>query len=182
MKNRKCRGLDCAWCMSIECPNEKERKMTDKEQINDLLKNSDKNFNENFTQEKEQIIIDGVNVKDCRRRIGKNSYCRYFKRLCSDNNVNCVWKQLARKTAECEELKRQDYKNLKIIHNDFNQIKSLRAECARYRNALEEIEKVCRADIHTFADGTQLRYDSLDKILDIISRAKGKVNDIIRGV
>lgn len=52
---------------------------------------------------KEQIIIDGVNVKDCRRRIGKNSYCRYFKRLCSDNNVNCVWKQLARKKQECEQ-------------------------------------------------------------------------------
>ena len=56
----------------------------------------------------EPIIIDGVNVKDCRRRIGKDNYCRYFKRLCSDNNFNCVWKQLARKTQECENLKAEE--------------------------------------------------------------------------
>lgn len=55
--------------------------------------------------DKEQIIIDGVDVKNCRRRIGKNNYCRYFKRLCSENNFNCVWKQLYRKTQECKELK-----------------------------------------------------------------------------
>ena len=41
-----------------------------------------------------------------------------------------------------------------------------------YRKALEEIEKVCLEDTHTFADGTELRYDSLDEILDIISKAK----------
>ena len=35
-----------------------ERKMTDKEQINDSLKNSDKNFNENLAHKKEQIMID----------------------------------------------------------------------------------------------------------------------------
>ena len=62
--------------------------------------------------DKEQIIIDGVDVKNCRRRIGKNNYCRYFKRLCSENNFNCVWKQLARKTQECEELK------IKLIQKD----------------------------------------------------------------
>ena len=39
--------------------------------------------------------------------------------------------------------------------------------------ALEEIEKVCLEDTRTFADGTQIRYDSLDEILDIINKAKG---------
>ena len=58
--------------------------------------------------DKEKIIIDGVDVKNCRRRIGKNNYCRYFKRLCSENNFNCVWKQLARKTQECEGLKEKN--------------------------------------------------------------------------
>lgn len=29
-----------------------------------------------------EIIIDDVDVKDCTRRIGKNNYCRYFKRPC----------------------------------------------------------------------------------------------------
>lgn len=56
--------------------------------------------------DKEEIIIDGVNVKDCKRRIGKNSYCRYFKRPCTDNNFNCIWKQHGRLKEENEELKK----------------------------------------------------------------------------
>ena len=76
--------------------------MTDKEQI---INNFEKDIN---VPSKEQIIIDGVDVKNCRRRIGKNNYCRYFKRLCSENNFNCVWKQLARKTQECEGLKEKN--------------------------------------------------------------------------
>ena len=47
----------------------------------------------------------------------------------------------------------------------------------RYRKALEEIEKCCLEDTHTFADGTKLRYDSLDDILDIISKTKDGNND-----
>ena len=55
----------------------------------------------------EKIIIDGVNVAGCRRRIGKNSYCRYFKRPCADNNFNCIWKQKARLEQENERLKEE---------------------------------------------------------------------------
>ena len=51
-----------------------------------------------------QIIIDGVNIKDCKRRIGKDNYCRYYKRLCSENNYNCIWKKYLRKEQECERL------------------------------------------------------------------------------
>lgn len=42
----------------------------------------------------------------------------------------------------------------------------------KLKQALEEIEKVCLEDTRTFADGTQMRYDSLDEILDIINKAK----------
>ena len=52
-----------------------------------------------------QIIIDGVNVKDCKRRIGKDNFCRYYKRPCAENNYNCIWKKYLRKEQECEELK-----------------------------------------------------------------------------
>ena len=41
-----------------------------------------------------------------------------------------------------------------------------------YRKALEKIEEVCIKDTREFADGTAVRYDSLDKILDIINKAK----------
>ena len=54
-----------------------------------------------------QIIIDGVNIKDCKRRIGKDNYCRYYKRPCSENNFNCIWKKYLRKEQECEKLKKQ---------------------------------------------------------------------------
>jgi hypothetical protein len=51
-----------------------------------------------------EVIIDGVNVAECKRRIGKNNYCRYFKRNCSENNYNCVWKQLQRAKSEKQDL------------------------------------------------------------------------------
>lgn len=42
-----------------------------------------------------------------------------------------------------------------------------------YRKALDEIERICLEDVRIFADGTELRYDSLDDILDIINKLKG---------
>ena len=39
------------------------------------------------------IMIDGVDIKNCKRRVGKDNYCRYYKRLCSENNFNCIWKK-----------------------------------------------------------------------------------------
>lgn len=44
-----------------------------------------------------------------------------------------------------------------------------------YKKALDEIEKVCIEDTRIFADGTEVRYDSLDDILDIINKAKDKI-------
>ena len=63
---------------------------------------------------KEPIIIDGVDVKDCRRRIGKRNYCRYYKRPCAENNYNCIWKKYLRKEQECEKFK-QSLKEIKEI-------------------------------------------------------------------
>ena len=80
-----------------------------------------------------------------------------------------VVKQLARKTQEYEELE--------------NKIKKLRKNLAleieitdRYRKALEEIKKVCIEDTREFVDGTTVRYDSLDEILNIINKAKDGKN------
>ena len=46
-----------------------------------------------------------------------------------------------------------------------------------YKKALDEIEKVCLEDTYTFADGKQVRYDSLDDILDIIKKVKENNED-----
>lgn len=106
---------------------------------------------------KEQIIIDGVDVSGCKyyKHNDENSgwssciskdeeHIHAVNPLCCEKE-DCLFKQLARNTQECD----------------------------RYREALEEIEKVCIQDIYTFADGTQVRYDTLDDILDIINKAKG---------
>ncbi len=89
--------------------------MTDKEQINNLLKNQDKNFNENSTHENKQIIIDGVDVSECLfyQSNFEEDYDVKIKHFCSNwhnscesaNNSNCYFKQLARKTQECERMK-----------------------------------------------------------------------------
>lgn len=71
---------------------------------------------------------------------------------------------------EIEELKSERFTRESLISMQEKDID-------RYRKALEEIEKVCLEDTHTFADGTELRYDSLDEILDIISKAKDGNNE-----
>ena len=92
-------------------------------------------------------------------------FCSNWHNSCeSANNSNCYFKQLARKTQECEELKRKvelmmDCPDCKVD---------------KYKQALEEIEEMCINDVYKFADGTELRYDTLDDILNIISKVKGE--------
>ena len=56
------------------------------------------------------------------------------------------------------------------------QAKELNEKYEKLKKALEEIEAVCLEDTREFADGTTVRYDSLDEILDIINKAKGEGN------
>ena len=67
-----------------------------------------------------QIIIDGVDIKDCKRRIGKDNFCRYYKRPCAENNYNCIWKKYLRKEQECKELK-EEVKKQKEIAKEYEQ-------------------------------------------------------------
>lgn len=97
--------------------------MTNKEHINDSLKNSDKNFNENCTRDKKQIIVDGVDVKNCKGidlSLSPLVKCKSLKFKTSDGGIagiwcsdhtNCYFKQLARKTQECEALKKRNEDN-----------------------------------------------------------------------
>ena len=78
---------------------------------------------------------------------------------------------------ECEELKEK----LAAQENINNHIADYQVTTSKtldhYRKAIEEIEKVCIEDTREFADGTTVRYDALDKILDIINKAKGEGNE-----
>ena len=153
--------------------------------------------------EKQEIIINGVDVSGCDFLAKEDIYNSYsgvttaYKGQCgcSDDEMckdhrNCGYKKLARqlqrKTQECEELKEELATYEKMLDNTEFRIaltdvrtgerevwRKLGRKADRYRKALDEIERICLEDVHIFADGTELRYDSLDDILDIINKLKG---------
>ena len=142
--------------------------------------------------DKEQIIIDGVDVSKCEFYMhydyGKFSHgCSLHKDMfglpvccdIADCCKDCYFKQLARKTQECERSRKRISDLEERIINHSNEIEEYcsrladkNKKCEKYEQVMKNIEEICLKDVHTFADGTQLRYDSLDEILDIINKAK----------
>lgn len=146
------------------------------EQIKDSLKKTDKNFNENFTQEKEQIIID---------------IDKYFKSVTDDSgrlityvvNHNNLRKEIitlnenyARKEQKYELLVRTNKTHIDMLDQLNNKYIDLEQECDCYRDALEEIRKIIASqDVGTRPKLYDFEQDS--KILNIISKVKGKGNE-----
>lgn len=93
--------------------------------------------------DKEQIMIDGVDVSKCEHwNICKQCELSQlpqsnYELLCKDN-PHCYFKQLARKTQECEELK----KKIETYKCSTNCHKYIEAD--RYRKALEEIAGIAK--------------------------------------
>ena len=88
-----------------------------------------------------QIIIDGVNVKDCKRRKGKDNYCRYYKRPCSENNYNCIWKKYYRKEQECFQLANVYHCLVKIANHRLNKIEDLQQQLDQLKTENEELKR-----------------------------------------
>lgn len=126
-----------------------------------------------------------------------DDFTGYNEELGGFDPILCVkelFQQLAHKMQENEELKeyaqRQEnqretyYKEFLKLSQENKELKrkvELMMDCPdckvdEYKKALEEIERICLEDVHIFADGTELRYDSLDDILDIINKLKGGNN------
>lgn len=161
----------------------------------------------------EQIIIDGVFINACL----VSEKCKEFE-TCKIKNI---LRQLARKTAECEELKEKikqvkDFKDkvinqLKEENEELKEYKAVVDELAgkqiiltnkdkmpelyenakdlklnSYLKALEEIERICvylqerpiyaESIIRTYLKSIKIQDVFEDKILDIISKAKGEEN------
>ncbi len=125
--------------------------------------------------DKEQVIIDGADVSKCQdfyiSSTGtKCCYCESdnTQYLACKDNPNCYFKQLARKTQECEELKKglDLYKTwYRAKHDD---IKNYLGRCY---NALEEIRKIIAStDVRTRPKLYDFEQDN--KILDIISKVR----------
>lgn len=165
--------------------------------------------------DKEQIIIDGVNVRTCDSFIDYYMVdetrfqdvpediieqdklpvvykglpdCLLRKNLCNahichcKDKPNCTFKQLARKTQECEKLKEKFKKLFDIDNQECWDVAFLKDENARYSKALEEIAKIVIQDrdikdvclIDTCLESGRVAYDIQQKIIDIINNAKGK--------
>ena len=95
-----------------------------------------------------------------------NTKYKIYSKDCKYNN-NCSFKQLARKTQECEELKKQleTVEKWRIKAEGLNENFELKNTC--YRKALEEIERYCRQN-------RQAGWVDIEGIIDIISKAKGE--------
>lgn len=141
--------------------------------------NNENNFAKDINApHEEQIIINGVDVSECLfyQSNFEEDYDVKIKHFCSNwhnscesvNNSNCYFKQLARKTQECEELKKglDLYKTwYRAKHDD---IKNYLGRCY---NALEEIRKIIASkDVRTRPKLYDFEQDN--KILDIISKVR----------
>ena len=146
--------------------------------------------------DKEQIIIDGINVSKCCYVIDYDppewqgtwggaihkGACRVYSKDCK-YNPNCYFKQLARKTAECEELKERLVRTEEDVK--YQCVDCMNVKSDRYRKALEEIEELVKSlnenrmcfydDVNDCSNcdmNTDCNYLRKFKILDIISKAK----------
>lgn len=148
----------------------------------------------------DKIMIDGVDVSECDHYTDGECYFNYFDGIsegrCTDFK-NCDHKQLQRKTAECEKLKKKLMQKSEVdmfFNTPVNGWSNNPCDICECKQALDEIEEKAKELItHTpeydncyFKDQcgeycppkrTQkfdiCLYQEVDKILDIISKAKG---------
>ncbi len=166
-----------------------------------------------------KVMIDGVDVNRCidfNKRDKVSCYHILYDKC--NESPNCYFKQLARKTQECEQIK-EKYEALKLENQEgYEIVDELKQECEqlkdklkiyekmmdnpeftvaltdirtgerdiqeqynkrlikendRYRKALEEIEGIAK----NFGSYAAWQEQQINKILDIINKAKGEDND-----
>lgn len=160
--------------------------------------------------DKEQIMIDGINVNGCKgyyfsptgyhscSNISQVNELGYEQDTLCEQNPNCHFKQLARKTQEYEELKKEIGKLQKsqfcvAYEKDCHKV-CKQQNCAiknsyKYRKALEEIEAIVKGMRSVFIEEISITANQLNdriyrestarfrQILDIINKAKGEGNE-----
>ena len=126
--------------------------------------------------DEQKIIIDDVDVKDCKRRIGKDNYCRYYKRPCAENNFNCIWKKYLRKEQECEELK--EALNEGCLHN-----LTLMTEQRVLLQTLTEIKEIAESEIDSkeFMAIQCMLNGSVDNKNKVLKQILQKINEVENG-
>lgn len=90
--------------------------------------------------DKEVIIVDGVNVLECDEyyieQVTDQVKCSLSGRYCEENK-NCLFKQLARKTQECEDLK------LRLRQGKDNNKSTLKLLANKHKDLSRELCEIC---------------------------------------
>ena len=141
--------------------------------------------------ENKKIYVDGVDVSKCEFYMhydyGKFSHgCSLHKDMfglpvccdIADCCKDCYFKQLARKTQECERSRKRISDLEERIINHSNEVEEYcsrladkNKKCEKYEQALEEIEGIAK----NFGSYAAWQEQRINKILDIINKAKGGV-------
>lgn len=140
--------------------------------------------------DKEQIIIDGCNVSGCENYRPKDRFTCYPYICNCHQKPDCHYKQLTRKTQECERLKiyiesnEQQVKEVETLVmdndrliNELDQLKRKKQECQKYEQAFNEIaahyQKVMK-NITTYDNSydASISIEALHNISDIINKVK----------
>ena len=148
---------------------------------------------------KEQIIIDGVDVSKCEFLI-KNEYenlCRCIKSNlfggiefvknaekghCQDN-PNCYFKQLVRKTQECEEILKSWSAHLELWKDDLlKENERLKQECEELEKNLKNEKKAAKIEIETYNNSClQLQQENDELYLErnVLNTANSGLNSVL---
>nr|DAU01363.1 MAG TPA: hypothetical protein [Caudoviricetes sp.] len=124
-----------------------------------------------------EIIINGIDVSECRYLFDDTSYkrsktsCSITLKDCKYLGDKCYFKQLKRKEQECEELKFNE-KNFRI------DAARAKMKASKYKQALDEIESLCKNEACSPCKELE-ENNHCDEchnkiILDIINKAKEK--------
>lgn len=133
---------------------------------NDSLKN----------QDKEQIIIDGVDVSRCidfNKRDKVSCYHILYDKC--NENPNCYFKQLACKTQECEQKDKELLSNEKIINKLMKEVDELRQECEelKKRATIAEDNFACEVQARLYHQNEWLKFSKeCEELKNIIAYPK----------
>lgn len=138
--------------------------------------------------DKELIIIDGVDVSGCKHHrkciLPDNIGCEIDDFLCCDK-PNCDYKQLVRKTQECEQIK-EKYEALKLENKEgYEIVAELKHECEELKKANLHIDtnRQCKGKklkrIEELISACEAGYtdEFIQKIYGIIQEPEPTIND-----
>lgn len=140
------------------------------------------------------IMIDGVNVGKCifYQANFEEDFDVKIKHFCSNwhnscesvNNNNCYFKQLKRKTQECEELKKdiERWKSnfngkVSAIEELLQQLDQLKEELQKYQDWFDEFKLMFRYDDREPDNNSEL-YSCLESVVDENKKLKQTLTEI----